>query len=66
MVSTKFGERNAPAYVAATATEDEYLIGSPAQERFPRDFLFTVTNNFQFLKACDMTPEEMATAKSNT
>lgn len=66
VVSTKFGERNAPAFVAATTTEDEYLIGSPARERFPRDFLFTVTNNFQFLRAGDMSPEELALAKENT
>lgn len=66
VVATKFGERCAPAYVAATTTDDEFLIGSPAKERYPRDFLFTVTNNYQFLRADDMTPEELADAKANT
>lgn len=28
----------------------EFLVGMPAKERYPRDYLFTVTDNFQFLR----------------
>lgn len=65
VVATKYGERCSPAYVAATTTEDEFMIGAPAKERYPRDFLFTVTNNFQLLNAAELSAEQLAEARSH-
>lgn len=65
-MATKYGERCSPAFVAATTTDDEFMIGAPARERYPRDFLFTVTNNFQLLNAGQLTPEQLADARSHS
>lgn len=65
-MATKYGERCSPAFVAATTTDDEFMIGAPARERYPRDFLFTVTNNFQLLNVNQLTDEQLADARSHS
>lgn len=65
MVADKYGERCAPAFVAATTTDDEFMIGAPAKERYPRDFLFTVTNNFQLLNAAELNAAQLSEARAH-
>lgn len=42
------------------------MVGAPARERYPRDFLFTVTNNFQLLNAGQLSAEQLADARSHS
>lgn len=41
------------------------MIGAPAKERYPRDFLFTVTNNFQLLNAAELTAAQLSEARAH-